>query len=147
MNNSVKLAARVGSFGLSLISALSAGVALAAPTFDPSNGVYVGGSGDFASAPTVTDAASLISSIGNQVLNIFLVIVAIIAVLYLVFYGYQYITAGGDPEKATKARGGILNAIIGIVVITLAFTIVHFAVNVGGAGNGVIDNSVTGAYT
>lgn len=53
-----------------------------------------------------------------------LVIVAAIAVVYLVYGGFSYITAGGDAEKATKGRTVIINAIIGIVIIVLAYTIV-----------------------
>jgi|SRR3989344_650213 len=61
----------------------------------------------------------------------FLAIAAIIAFVYLVLNGINYITAGGDAEKATKARTGILNAIIGIVVVSLAFMIMRFALGVG----------------
>ncbi len=66
-------------------------------------------------------------------------IAAAVAFVYLVVSGIQYITAGGDAEKATKARTGILNAIIGIVVIALAWIIVSFAAglgkNLGGLNN------------
>jgi hypothetical protein len=50
---------------------------------------------------------------------------AVIAVVYLIWAGYQYITAGGDPEKATKAKTAIINAIIGIVVIILSYAILN----------------------
>ncbi len=60
-----------------------------------------------------------------------LAIVAIIAFVYLIISGVNYITAGGDAEKATKARTGILNAIIGIVVVVLAYFILRFAANIG----------------
>jgi len=54
-----------------------------------------------------------------------------VAFIYLIVSGIQYITAGGDAEKATKARTGILNAIIGIVVIALAWVILSFAAGLG----------------
>jgi hypothetical protein len=47
-----------------------------------------------------------------------------LAVVYLVWAGIMYVTAGGDQEKATQARTAIVNAIIGIVIIALALTIV-----------------------
>ena len=56
---------------------------------------------------------------------------AAVAFVYLVVSGIQYITAGGDSEKATKARTGILNAIIGIVVVALAWIIIVFAAGLG----------------
>lgn len=64
-------------------------------------------------------------------INWFLVAVGIIAFIYLVMYGIKYITSGGDAGKATEARNGIINAIIGIIVIVLAFFIIRFAVSVG----------------
>src|SRR3989344_9693534 len=60
-----------------------------------------------------------------------LAVVAVIAFVYLIISCVNYITAGGDSEKATKARSGILNAIIGIVVIVLSFFILRFAANLG----------------
>jgi hypothetical protein len=56
-----------------------------------------------------------------------LLIAGIIAVLYLIFGGFQYLTAGGDSDRVTKAKTTIVNAIIGIIVIALAFA-VYFAV-------------------
>jgi ABC-type phosphate transport system permease subunit len=69
-------------------------------------------------------------------LNWFLVIVAIIAFVYLVLQGLKYITSGGDAAKATEARNGIINAIIGIIVIVLAFFIIRFAVSFGNTPTG-----------
>lgn len=50
----------------------------------------------------------------------------VIAVIYLIYGGILYITAGGDAEKATKGRTALVNAIIGIVIITLAIVIVYW---------------------
>lgn len=55
-----------------------------------------------------------------------LVIAGAIAVIYLIYGGLLYITAGGDAEKATKGRTALINAIIGIVIIALAFVIVSW---------------------
>ena len=51
-------------------------------------------------------------------------ILGLVAVIFLIYGGIMYITAGGNPESATKARTIIINAIIGIVIILLAFTVV-----------------------
>lgn len=77
-------------------------------------------------------ATNLITLIVNWMLGI----AAVIAFIYLVMSGINYITAGGDADKATKARTGILNAIIGIVVIVLAFFIMRFAAGLGGSISG-----------
>ena len=50
----------------------------------------------------------------------------VIALIYLIVAGYQYITAGGNAEQATAARTAILNAIIGIVVIFASYVIMNY---------------------
>jgi len=50
-----------------------------------------------------------------------------IAVIFLIYGGVLYITAGGDQEKATSGRTAIVNAIIGIIVIALALVLVNWA--------------------
>ena len=66
----------------------------------------------------------------DWLLNGVLIIAGAIAVLYLIYGGLTYITAGGDAEKATKGRTVIINAIIGIVIIALAFVIVTWVTNI-----------------
>lgn len=52
-----------------------------------------------------------------------------LAVIYLIWSGFQYMTAAGDPEKAQKARSSIIYAIVGIIVIMLSFVIVNVVAN------------------
>lgn len=48
------------------------------------------------------------------------------ATLFLVIGAVMYITSNGDQSQITKAKNTILYAVVGIVVSTLAFTIVQF---------------------
>lgn len=64
-------------------------------------------------------------------INIILLIAGVLAVLFLLWSGLKYITSAGDPEKAKSARAGIINAVIGIVIVVAAFYIVRFAVSIG----------------
>ncbi|MEA3304724.1 MAG: pilin [Patescibacteria group bacterium] len=64
---------------------------------------------------------SLLTYIGNTI-NFFLSLVGIVAVLYIVYAGFQYIT-GADPEEAKKK---ITNAVIGLVVVIIAYSIVSY---------------------
>lgn len=57
-------------------------------------------------------------------INIFLAVVGIIAVAYLIYGGFMYITSGGNEETAEQAKKIIQNSIIGLVVIVLSFTII-----------------------
>ncbi len=62
-------------------------------------------------------------------INVALLVAGVVAVVYLIYGGLLYITAGGDAEKATKGRTAIVNAIIGIIIIALAFLIVLYINN------------------
>ncbi|MDD3711808.1 MAG: pilin [Patescibacteria group bacterium] len=73
----------------------------------------------------MTDLAATIQS----VINIMLVIAGVVAVIYLIIGGYQYVTAGGNAEQAAAARTTILNALIGLIVIFSAFAIVNFVLS------------------
>lgn len=47
-----------------------------------------------------------------------------LAVLFVVISGFYYITAGGNEEQAEKGKKGLVNAVIGIIIILLSYTIV-----------------------
>ena len=90
-----------------------------------------------AQAPAIPQITNL--TFGNAiqlVINIALYVGGGIAVIYLIYGGITYVTAGGDQEKATQARTIIVNAIIGIVIIALALVMVTWATHaIGTAGN------------
>lgn len=62
----------------------------------------------------------------RRAINIFSVIVGVIAVLMIVFAGLRYITSGGAQDKVKGAKDTLLYAIIGLVVVALAQLIVRF---------------------
>lgn len=70
-----------------------------------------------------------LKSILVGLLNVFLWVAGLLAVIYLVYGGVLYITAGGDAEKATKGRTALINAVIGVIIIMLALVIMRFVVN------------------
>lgn len=49
-----------------------------------------------------------------------------IAIVYLIYGGILYITAGGDAEKASKGKTALINAIIGIIVVFLSLAIFRY---------------------
>jgi len=69
-----------------------------------------------------------LSGLISKLVNWGLGIVGIIAVIYLIYGGVIYITAGGDAEKAGKGRVAITNAIIGIIIIIAALAIYNAVV-------------------
>ncbi len=54
-------------------------------------------------------------------------LVLIIAVFYIIYSGFQIVTAGGDAEKVEKGKKGVMYAVIGIIIALLAQIIVNFA--------------------
>ena len=47
-------------------------------------------------------------------------IMTLIAVLFVVLGGFTVLTAAGDPEKATKGKGMLTYAVIGLAIALLA---------------------------
>jgi len=58
--------------------------------------------------------------------------VALVAVLFGLYSGVLFITAGGDAEKVEKAKNILLYAIVGVVVAILAFSIVSISKSLTG---------------
>ncbi len=74
-----------------------------------------------ANIPKITGQALL-----KNGLNTAYFIIGIVAVIMIVFSGYQYLTANGDSGKAATAMKTILFAVAGLVVAASAFAITSF---------------------
>ena len=61
-----------------------------------------------------------------KAINIFSVIVGIVAVVMVIYGGFRYVTSGGKQESVTNAKNTLLYAVIGLVIVALAQAIVHF---------------------
>jgi cytochrome bd-type quinol oxidase subunit 2 len=67
-------------------------------------------------------------------INLVLVVVGLIAIVFLIWGGFRYITSAGNEESAEKAKKTIQNAIIGLVVVILSYTVIIAISNfLGGA--------------
>jgi hypothetical protein len=55
-------------------------------------------------------------------------ILAVIAVLVLIYAGVKYITAGADEEKVSSAKRTIIGAIIGLIIIASALVVYNFVI-------------------
>ena len=62
----------------------------------------------------------------KSILNTVYLWVGIITVIVIIIGGVYYITSQGDPGKVAKAKNVILYAVIGLVVVLLAFAITDF---------------------
>jgi heme/copper-type cytochrome/quinol oxidase subunit 2 len=101
-------------FALLLPALVSAQEGLVTPT--KPTGLF-GSSGDTASDLLV------------YIINLVLAIVGLIAVAFLVYGGFRYITSAGNDETAESAKKTIQNAIIGLIVVILSYVIVVVIIN------------------
>jgi hypothetical protein len=74
----------------------------------------------------------------TAVLNILFGFTGAVAVIFIIIGGFQFITSRGNDEQAEKGRKTLTNALIGLVVVVLAATIVRIVVNTvtGSTSNG-----------
>lgn len=66
------------------------------------------------------------AQIGTNILNLLARIAGIALIIMLLVGGVMYITSAGNEEQAKKAQTVIINAIIGIVIVALAWGIITF---------------------
>lgn len=68
---------------------------------------------------------SQVPDIFSSLVTLVFVIAALLVLIMLIWGAFQWITSAGDKEKVGAARGRIINALIGLALIALAFLIVR----------------------
>lgn len=48
-----------------------------------------------------------------------------VALFFIIWSGFKYITAAGDPQKITAAKNTLMNAVIGLIIVLASVTIVR----------------------
>lgn len=67
-----------------------------------------------------------IESIVAGVIKVMLGLLGIIFVVLLILAGFKYMTAGGDQDKIQEAVKQIRNAVIGLIIVVVAYSITYF---------------------
>lgn len=62
-------------------------------------------------------------------IRIILGFLGLIAVILIIYAGFQWMTAAGDASKVGSAKALIINAFIGLVIIVSAYAITEFVVS------------------
>lgn len=57
-------------------------------------------------------------------INIFLIIIVVLAVFYIILGGFTWMTSGGEKSKIQTAKLQLTYAIIGLIISFLAFIII-----------------------
>ncbi len=87
-----------------------------------------------------------------SIARILLSVLAMIAVLFIIYGGFQYVTSAGNQEQAEKGRSTVVYAIIGLIIAILAYTLVSIVNNSikglgssGGASNSTATSTQSGS--
>lgn len=101
-------------------------LALALPGFDPSG--YRG----IENVPWLkfSGVNVTLGAILSDLFTIALYLALFLTFFWLVWGAFQYLFAGGNKESLAKARSRITWAIIGLVIIILAFAITYYAAEI-----------------
>ena len=67
--------------------------------------------------------------IAATIINVFLGFLGIIAVVLIIWAGFNWMTAAGNEEKIDKAKDTLTAAVIGLIIILAAWGISTFVMN------------------
>lgn len=70
------------------------------------------------------DGAAQTETFIKNIVKILVGLAGIVAVIYMVFGGFLYITSSGNPEKLDQAKRTLFWAGIGLVIVIAAYAIV-----------------------
>lgn len=74
----------------------------------------------------------------HKVADIFALVAGVAAIIIIIYSGFVFATAGGaiggqragdNPTRAKNARGALIGAVVGLVIVALAWTITTFVTN------------------
>lgn len=78
--------------------------------------------------PIVDPTGGRFSTIGdviNQLIPYIFALAGIILLFVLIWGGFELLTSGGDPKKVESGKGKITHAIVGFVIIFVAYWLVQ----------------------
>lgn len=110
----------------------------ASPALDNLRTTGQGGPGAGKPPYELTDRYTF-SKIISTVIEAFLGLLGIIFLILIIYAGYNWMTAQGDEEKVTKAKDTLQRAVIGLIIIIVAYSITYFVFSSlpGGGGSDI----------
>ena len=72
--------------------------------------------------------ANQLPGVITGILNAIIVVAGLVAVVFVLIGGINYMTSAGDSAKVKKAKETILYAVIGLIIAALSFAIVNFTI-------------------
>lgn len=120
------------SAALALLAPAAAPVAVYAVDYDTSGAVACGVEGQVDQTTggcAVGSTGTSFSGLVKKIINIFSIIIGVIAVIMIIIGGLKYITSGGDSGNVSSAKNTIIYALVGLVIVALAQFIVRFVLS------------------
>ena len=84
--------------------------------------------------PEVIFTINCVPVLINQILQMALAFGGIIAVFFIVWGGLKIVRSGGDAKQLDNARQTITYAIIGLIIVFMAYFIIMFISDITGVG-------------
>jgi hypothetical protein len=81
---------------------------------------------DFINCGSEQQSGTGVGNILEIVLNVLSIVAGVIAVIMIIIGGIKFMTSQGDGGKTASARNTIIYALVGIIIVALAQTIVFF---------------------
>lgn len=69
------------------------------------------------------EGIDIINLLLGNIISLLLIVGVVIALVFIIMGAIQWMTAGSDKEKITSARGKVISAVIGLVVLFAVFAI------------------------
>ena len=66
----------------------------------------------------------------EKIVNAIILVLGIVAVIFVIIGGVQYMTSSGDSGKTEKAKKTIIYALIGLVICALSYAIVNWVIGI-----------------
>lgn len=81
------------------------------------------------------DATTMLEKLISNTVGLLTIIAAIYFLFQIIFAGYQFFSTDGDKNKMESARKKILDNILGLIIVVIAFGLTAFFAKVLGLGN------------
>ncbi len=77
---------------------------------------------------TGQDSVGSLTSIITKIIKAILGASGFILLLLFIYSGFTWMTAGGNEEKVKKAKNTLKNAVIGLLIVVLAWVVIDFVI-------------------
>ncbi len=61
-----------------------------------------------------------------MIINGFLVLTGVFLTVLIVYHGFRWVLGSGNPETIKSARGALINAAIGLIIVMASFSVSYF---------------------